>query len=326
MGTGDRQAIWTGKARVALEMPAFRRIWARCSLTALVSKLIIRKPFTGDAKAAALGRPDAACRMALAYDDPRNTYGVPRNAALAQSWDARASEMSRPLLLQGDADAEYTVGCEMAFGFGLQRDRDPGLDYLLRSADQGNINAQFQLGELVIADHEAEGKALLHKAADHGHSYAMYVLALVDLHGADRDSAKRWLQRSVAFGNPQASQKLRDVFQIETYVPGLGKLPAGPITPEQPGPKDEAMELVTGILVLSLAIGLAAHAANPNPDPGAANREAELMDKWREEDRRRQNRLSMDLQCRMGNLPQPGRKVWNPPRPEIAQAGVKTRK
>ena len=241
-----------------------------------------------NSKAAEAGRPDAAFRMGLAYDDPRNTYGISRNAALAQSWYKKAWNLAQPLLADGDSTAEYAVGNELAFGYGQARDREKGLVYLRKSADAGNLDAMFQVGELTVAQDEQAGRPLLEQAAEHGHSYAMYVLALVYLHNSDQENARKWLERSVAFRNPQASQKLFDVFHIQTDVPGLGKLPE---QPAQSSPYSlsngsllkDPVYLFTGVLALSVAVALLTQNVQPGNQAQQHEDAMAMMDRQRQD-------------------------------------------
>ena len=87
------------------------------------------------------------------------------------------------------------------------------LEYLKRSANQGNQFAQYRLGKLYLMDEDVKkdiptALQFLIAAAEQNNQYAQYTLGKLYLMGKDvprdKDSAVRWLTLSAAQGNMYA--------------------------------------------------------------------------------------------------------------------------
>ena len=67
-------------------------------------------------------------------------------AALRQSDDATALRLLRPLAEQGNAEAQYNLGAMYGNGLGVPVNNDEALKWQRLAADQGHAKAQFTLG------------------------------------------------------------------------------------------------------------------------------------------------------------------------------------
>jgi len=74
---------------------------------------------------------------------------------------------------QGDANAQYELGCAYSLGKSVQKDETKAVEWYSKAAEQKNANAQYELGILYINGRnkklQKEGKELIRKAAAQGH-------------------------------------------------------------------------------------------------------------------------------------------------------------
>lgn len=115
---------------------------------------------------------------------------------------------------QGNADAQYRMGVEAA------RNKDYGraVDWLTKSATQGNVPAQVFLGRMYFMGTQIPKdytQALLWttKAAEAGNADAQAYLGYMYRDGigvsADRNTAMSWFARAAAQGDKDAANQLR---------------------------------------------------------------------------------------------------------------------
>ncbi|MCL2042797.1 MAG: sel1 repeat family protein [Treponema sp.] len=109
---------------------------------------------------------------------------------------------------QGDAEAQYNLGCYYYFGRVIQKDFEKAVHWLTEAADQGNTGAQYWLGHCY--DNNGDGfqtdgeKALLWytKAAEAGNYVAQFYLGCIYHQGEgvpqNFEKAVYWYHRSAA--------------------------------------------------------------------------------------------------------------------------------
>jgi len=108
-------------------------------------------------------------------------------------------------------------------------DRNTRLEAWLAAADQGDAEAQFQLGVMYCTGGDvpqdlAQANSWYLRAAEQGHRYAQYNIAVMLFHGQgirqDRAAAFAWSAKAAAQGVPEAEVLLGDL-----YAAGLGTAP-----------------------------------------------------------------------------------------------------
>jgi TPR repeat protein len=127
------------------------------------------------------------------------------------------------------AAAESTMGDLLANGLGRKFDRDQALGRYKKAAEQGEVDAQFQIAIASFygygkADQNlAECRSWLEKSAAGGNSNAQQLLAqwiLAGLSGRiDKPTAVSLLKRSAALGNSEAQNTLGSLYVIGDGVP-----------------------------------------------------------------------------------------------------------
>jgi len=158
---------------------------------------------------------------------------------------------------RGDAEAQYQIGYEnvrllplpgptidraywgIVRGEGLKYirpsphrsgfiiDREEGIKWFHKAAEQGHVEAQYQLGMAYamsfhtredgiteIIDRE-EGIKWLHKAAEQGHVDAHFMLGFCYLWQEDRAEAIKWFRQAELLGLEGASEQLRRMEELE---------------------------------------------------------------------------------------------------------------
>jgi uncharacterized protein len=64
---------------------------------------------------------------------------------------ATAYRLLRPLAEHGDAEAQFYLGVQYNFGYGVPQSYDEAAKWYRKAADQGDATAQFNLGKLYAA-------------------------------------------------------------------------------------------------------------------------------------------------------------------------------
>jgi len=123
---------------------------------------------------------------------------------------------------QGEPTAQYELATLYAEGLGVPRDLNAALSWAGRAADQGNREAQFSAGRVLIesGDPKTKAKALdyLTKAAEAGHSTAVLFLATAVGNGQfgltkDEARAEKLLKPLAENGNADCQFVLAALYQ-----------------------------------------------------------------------------------------------------------------
>lgn len=129
----------------------------------------------------------------------------------------QAVSLFTPLANGGNAVAQLHLGLLYYHGRGVKEDELAAVYLWKKSADQGNIEAMFQLANAYtfgaqaiksVADPELEAAQMYFNAANAGHAEAQYSLGMMFLVGKgvvkDRGEALRWIQMAAAQGHAEA--------------------------------------------------------------------------------------------------------------------------
>jgi len=117
----------------------------------------------------------------------------------------------------------YSKDTQQRFFFSI--DREEGIKWLRKAAEQGHIEAQYQLGKAYAVNfnlHEdgtmepidhAEGFKWLHRAAEQGHVEAMFLIGMCHQHSwgvpEEMEVAIKWLRKAAERGHVGAANTLR---------------------------------------------------------------------------------------------------------------------
>lgn len=152
---------------------------------------------------------DAVCMFALG-GALLNGSGVAKNEAEAAVWIGKAAKAG--LLPARYKDAELHL-----FGHGVPRDVPKAGAMFLNLANEGVPGAMLFNCILLGATKPQEALNWCRKAADAGHSTAMYQMATVYLTGAgvikNESEARRWYQRAAEAGEPESMISLASMFE-----------------------------------------------------------------------------------------------------------------
>lgn len=185
-------------------------------------------------KAAGSGNPRAQFLLGSGYAD--GTFGQV-DTQLARQWLAKAissgviealrpyvaldqdntGDHSKPIdvLLkqaeQGDAMAQHEYAARLIAGEGIKKDFASGVMWLRKSAQQGYLDAQYDLGILLSRSDDPDYNGALQwllKAAGKGHARAAYAIGQIyaDGLGVDKDEqeAVRWYRQAAEASLPSA--------------------------------------------------------------------------------------------------------------------------
>jgi len=133
-----------------------------------------------------------------------NGVGVPQDQAEAVKWLRKAAEQ----------------GFEKALELLQQIKDDPDLEQIRKAAEQGDAEAQFQLGECYrlgtgVAQDIEEAAKWYRKAAEQGHAVAQHSLGVFHLHGfgiaEDREKAVEWFRKAAEQGYEDSINVLKQM-------------------------------------------------------------------------------------------------------------------
>jgi len=147
---------------------------------------------------------------------------------------------------QGDADAQFDLGCDYYFGLGVTEDREEALKWWRKAAKQGHTDAQeklkligetneepkpemFRLGDVIANTYYSIGRKfargegidknphkaaeLWHKAAELGHADAQFSLGVAYAYGIgvylDPSEAVKWYRMAAEQGHVMAQYALK---------------------------------------------------------------------------------------------------------------------
>jgi TPR repeat protein len=129
----------------------------------------------------------------------------------------QAARLLAPLAQHGHPVAQLRLGILYFQGSGVKENERQAIAWWRRSADQGNLDAMYQLGNAfafgneaakTVPDPDREAAWWYFQAASAGHRDAQYGLALMFLAGKgvieSRAEALRWMQRAAEQGHADA--------------------------------------------------------------------------------------------------------------------------
>lgn len=129
----------------------------------------------------------------------------------------RAVSLLRPLADRGDSIAQLKLGLLHYYGYGVPEDEYAAVQWLQRSAAQGNLDAMYHIGNILTfaantaklsADADVDAVKWYFEAARAGHSDAQYALGLMFLAGKgvvqSQDEGVGWIRRAAALGHREA--------------------------------------------------------------------------------------------------------------------------
>jgi TPR repeat protein len=123
---------------------------------------------------------------------------MPRNSSIAITWYKKLAEMD-------DVQACCSLG-----NIYKESARGQAKKYFLKAAQQNNVYAQEQLGEIYSTEgNDAEAILWLEKASNKGSGYASYRLGHIYVKQSDYRKARDWLQKSARAGYSSALDYLK---------------------------------------------------------------------------------------------------------------------
>ncbi len=133
----------------------------------------------------------------------------------------------REMAEQGDAVAQYKLGCCYYHGDGVGSDYQEAVKWFRKAAEQGNAAAQKSLGDCYrfgrgVEENYAEAMKWYRKAAEQGYTRAQNNLAEMHEEGLgvvqNRAEAKKWYHKAAKHGSARAKFKLGRMYEKELDV------------------------------------------------------------------------------------------------------------
>ena len=140
-----------------------------------------------------------------------------------QSAGEGAAKALRERAEQGDADAQYELGITF-----LGKDNTEAVRWFRKAADQGNASAQFNLGSMArrgegVSQDYTEAIRWFRKAADQGNASAQFNVGSMARRGEgvsqDYTEAIRWYRKAADQGNARAQFNLGSMYDKGEGVP-----------------------------------------------------------------------------------------------------------
>lgn len=129
----------------------------------------------------------------------------------------QAAKQLLPLAESGNAVAQHKISILYFYGKGVSEDEKLALEWAKKSAAQGNVDAMYFLGTMLVFGDEAaklvddpdrEAAKWYFDAARQGHADAEYGLGLMFLAGKgvvqDQAEAEKWIRRAAEHGHAGA--------------------------------------------------------------------------------------------------------------------------
>ncbi len=129
----------------------------------------------------------------------------------------QAADKLKPLAEAGDATAQHRLAILYFYGHGVPEDENVALDWATKSAQGGNVDAMFFVGNIYVFgdrvpleadDPDLEAAKWFHEAASREHPEAQYSLGLLFLAGKgviqSQEEAMKWIQRAADHGHAGA--------------------------------------------------------------------------------------------------------------------------
>jgi TPR repeat protein len=126
---------------------------------------------------------------------------------------------------QGDAWAQLNLGAAYDNGLGVERDVEQAIHWYRKAAEQGLVEAQFNLAHILVDEDISATAAAqwMAKAAAQGMVDAQYLMGVIFAEGIgvapDDNEARRWLQRAAAQGQEEAAAFLKQHYGDEAARP-----------------------------------------------------------------------------------------------------------
>ena len=137
---------------------------------------------------------------------------------IRQSRHGEAARILEPLAKAGDAEALYRLGLMHYAGKGVPENERRAVELLKDSAERGNVNAMYQLGNAftfgnetprMVADSDVEAAQWYYRAAKLGNADAQYSLGLLFMAGKGLEKntkeATYWMQEAAKRGHKDAA-------------------------------------------------------------------------------------------------------------------------
>ena len=154
-------------------------------------------------KAADKGMAEAKYNIGVFYLEGK---GVPRDYKEAMRWLRSADHL---------ANAQQNIGLMYMEGYGVERDTEEALRWLRIAADQGSVNAHYNIGLVYLTKNLKEALRWFRKAADQSCPEAQHNLGVMHLNGdgvpKNRKEARRWLQMAADKGYAPSQAILVDL-------------------------------------------------------------------------------------------------------------------
>lgn len=136
--------------------------------------------------------------------------------------DANALKALHDTAAAGDADAQCGLGRQYELGLGVPQNNKQAVFWLQKSAEQGNVNAEVELGVVFDKMHDyAQALICYRKAAEQGNARAEYNLGIAYADGEsvpkDLAQANAWFRKAADEGDALAQLNL-----AVNYEQGIG--------------------------------------------------------------------------------------------------------
>lgn len=127
-----------------------------------------------------------------------------------------AADILMPLARQGDAESQFFLGKLYRTGRGVRKDKARGLNWYVKAAEQGHINAQMSLGNIYFKDNHKDKETSRNginwylKAAEQGHIKAQFKLGDIYASGWFYDDVKseKWYVKAAEQGHIKSMSRL----------------------------------------------------------------------------------------------------------------------
>jgi TPR repeat protein len=120
----------------------------------------------------------------------------------------------------GKAYDQLNLGAAYDNGIGVERDIDQALHWYQKAAEQGVVEAQFNLAHLLVTEEISAVAAAewMLKAAEQGMVDAEYLMGVIYAEGIgveiDRAEARLWLGKAIAKGHAEAGPFLKELEKL----------------------------------------------------------------------------------------------------------------
>ena len=147
-------------------------------------------------------------------------------AAIQSRWESVSLEALKAAAERGDPGAQFWLGWRYGRGLGVPPTRDEANKWMRSAADQGLVEAQYQMGLMAELEPAADGQSItgnyavaaewFQKAAEGDHADAM--LHLGDLYyygklGHNHPEAAKWFRRAADQGQGKALLRLGELYR-----------------------------------------------------------------------------------------------------------------